>query len=92
VARNIFISYRRDDSAGHAGRVHDRLALEFGSDLVFMDVDSIPLGADFVDTLRQQVARCAILLALIGPDWIDAHDAKGRRRLADPADFVPRWE
>ena len=86
--RNIFISYRRDDSAGHAGRVADRLATEFGRERVFMDVDSIPLGADFAETLRQEVARCAILLALIGPDWIDARDAKGRLRLDDPADFV----
>ena len=88
MSRNIFISYRRQDSAGHAGRVHDRLTAEFGRDLVFMDVDSIPLGSDFAEVLREQVAQCAILLALIGPDWIGARDAKGQRRLDDPSDFV----
>jgi hypothetical protein len=88
MGRHIFISYRRDDSAGHAGRVHDRLTAEFGRDRVFMDVDSIPLGSDFVEALRQQVANCAILLALIGPDWIDARDSKGLRRLDDPWDLV----
>jgi hypothetical protein len=61
---------------------------EFGRDRVFMDVDSIPLGSDFVEALRQQVANCAILLALIGPDWIDARDSKGLRRLDDPGDLV----
>ena len=88
MTRSIFISYRRQDSAGHAGRVHDRLSAEFGRDLVFMDVDSIPLGSDFVETLREQVSKCAILLALIGPDWMTARDAKGQRRLEDASDFV----
>jgi hypothetical protein len=53
----VFISYRRDDSAGHAGRVHDRLEREFGSDLLFMDVDAIPLGVNFFKVLREEVGR-----------------------------------
>jgi hypothetical protein len=58
----VFISYRRDDSAGHAGRVHDWLAHEFGANLVFMDVDSIPLGSDFIKVLRRVSTkkRCQI--------------------------------
>jgi hypothetical protein len=51
MAAKVFISYRRDDSAGHAGRVHDWLAHEFGANLLFMDVDSIPLGSDFIKVL-----------------------------------------
>jgi hypothetical protein len=53
----VFISYRRDDAAGHAGRVHDRLEREFGADLLFMDVDAIPLGVNFTKVLREEVAK-----------------------------------
>jgi hypothetical protein len=84
----IFISYRRDDSAGHAGRVHDRLQRVFGRDLLFMDVDSIPLGTNFVEVLDEEITKCDALLAIIGPGWLDARDEKGQRRLEDPDDFV----
>lgn len=88
MTTKVFISYRRDDSAGHAGRVHDRLEREFGRDLLFMDVDAIPLGADFVDVLGAEVAKCDVLLAIIGPNWLNAKDASGKRRLEDENDFV----
>jgi TIR domain len=88
MAPKIFISYRRDDSAGHAGRVHDRLQRAFGRDLLFMDVDSIPLGTNFVEVLDEEIAKCDALLAIIGPGWLDARDEKGQRRLEDPDDFV----
>jgi hypothetical protein len=88
MAYRLFISYRRDDSAGHAGRVHDRLQQEFGPDLLFMDVDSIPLGANFAKVLGDEIAKCDVLLAIIGPGWLDAHDESGHRRLENPDDFV----
>jgi TIR domain len=88
MALKLFISYRRDDAAGHAGRVHDRLQREFGRDLLFMDVDSIPLGTNFVKVLGEEVAKCDALLAIIGPGWLDARDEKGSRRLENPDDFV----
>ena len=84
----VFISYRRDDSAGHAGRIHDRLEREFGRDLLFMDVDAIPLGADFKQVLAQEVAKCDALLVVIGPSWIDARDEAGGFRLFNTNDFV----
>jgi hypothetical protein len=84
----VFISYRRDDSAGHAGRVMDRLESEFGRDHLFMDVDSIPLGMNFVKVLREEVAKCRVLLAVIGPNWSDARDEDRTRRLENPNDFV----
>jgi formylglycine-generating enzyme required for sulfatase activity len=84
----VFISYRRDDSAGYAGRVHDRLEREFGADLLFMDVDAIPLGRDFTKVLRDEVAKCDVLLALIGPNWLNVRDKQGNRRLDNPADFL----
>ena len=87
MAAKIFISYRRDDSAGYAGRVHDQLVEKLGSN-VFMDVDGIPLGSNFVKALNDEVAKCSALLAVIGPDWLDARDKKGQRRLDNPHDFV----
>lgn len=84
----IFMSYRRDDSAGHAGRLHDRLERQFGKELVFMDVDSIPLGLDFVSILKREVETCDVLLAIIGPNWLIAKDRGGTLRLSDPNDFV----
>ena len=88
MANRIFISYRRKDSAGHAGRIHDRLEHEFGRDLLFMDIDSIPLGANFAKVLSNEVSKCDVLLAIIGPDWLEAPDNNGNRRLADPHDYV----
>lgn len=88
MSAKIFISYRREDAAGHAGRVHDRLEREFGRDLLFMDVDAIPLGLNFVKVLREEVARCDVLLAVIGPNWLEVRGADGTRRLDDANDFV----
>lgn len=88
MTKRIFISYRRDDSAGHAGRVFDKLRVEFGEDSLFMDVATIPFGADFVEILGQEVAKCDVLLAIIGPAWLDAKEPNGTRRLDNPNDFV----
>lgn len=84
----IFISYRRDDSAGYAGRIHERLASLFGTQSVFIDLDDIPPGVNFVRTIEDQVAACNVMLVLIGRRWLDSRDASGRRRIDDPQDFV----
>ena len=83
----IFISYRREDAAGYAGRLYDRLAAHFGDDHVFMDVEGIEAGADFVDAIERAVGACEILIVIIGNDWL-AKDKDGKRRLDDPSDFV----
>lgn len=83
----IFISYRRDDSAGHAGRIYDRLVGRFGRDNVFMDVDTIDAGTDFVDAVEGYVASCDVLLAVIGKRWLSGSNSR-RRRLNEPGDFV----
>jgi TIR domain/PDZ domain len=84
----IFVNYRRDDSKGMAGRLHDRLAEAFGRKKIFMDVDNIPPGVDFVNHLNNQVASCEVFLAVIGPNWLDSKNDDGARRLHDPGDFV----
>lgn len=84
----VFINYRRDDFIGTAGRLHDRLVQAFGRGRVFMDVDHIPAGVDFVDHLHKQVSGCKVFLVVVGPSWLDTKDETGKRRLDDPDDFV----
>lgn len=88
VARSIFISYRRRDSVDITGRIHDRLVAQFGSASVFKDVDAIPFGVDFRKHLEREVSHCPALLAIIGPDWLNAADGRGNRRLENPSDWV----
>lgn len=87
MATQIFICYRRDDSAGYTGRMQDRIKRDLG-DVLFVDVDAVPLGVNFVKFLNEEVARCAVLLAVIGDRWLDARNEDGTRRLDDPNDFV----
>jgi hypothetical protein len=84
----IFINYRRDDSISTAGRLYDRLSQTFGRKNIFMDVDHIPAGVDFVAHLNSQVAACNIILVVIGLHWLEAKDENGGRRLDNPDDFV----
>lgn len=88
MADAIFISYRRDDSEGEAGRLFDDLVRAFGNDAVFMDVTGIKPGIDFRKAIEDNVASCGVLLAMIGPSWASITGADGKRRLEDPNDFV----
>jgi TIR domain len=88
MPNKIFINYRREDSLDAAGRLHDRLAQTFGDKNIFMDLEDIPAGVDFAKYLSDQVTASRVLLAVIGPTWLDAKDASGRRRIDDPDDFV----
>lgn len=85
---NIFVSYRRDDSKHAAGRLVDRLHADFDTSQIFLDVDDIELGLDFVEVIHERVAACDIMLVVIGPSWLAATDAANRRRLEDPNDVV----
>ncbi len=84
----IFISYRRDDSAAHAGRLYDRLEGHFGQGQVFMDVDTIRPGLDYVEAVHQAIAASDGLIAVIGQDWLTATDGAGAQRLDQPDDMV----
>jgi hypothetical protein len=84
----IFISYRRTDSADVTGRIYDRLVQRFGKELIFKDVDSIPLRLDFREYVGDVVGRCALLLAVVGDEWLMARDQGGTRRIDDPKDLV----
>ena len=82
----IFFSYRRQDSAGVAGRIYDRLRTHFGDGAIFMDVDSIPFGSDFRAHISSALDQCGVLLAVIGDRWIGQPGAP--RRIDDERDFV----
>jgi hypothetical protein len=84
----IFINYRREDTAGHAGRLYDHLAREFGDANVFMDVDALEPGIDFVAELEKTLAECHALLAIIGPRWVSVTDRAGTPRLSSEDDIV----
>jgi hypothetical protein len=90
TAAKVFISYRRDA----AGAMLAASTIGWGAssggppDLVFMDVDAIPLGVNFVAVLREEVTKCNVLLAIIGPNWLHVRDERGNRRLDDPNDFL----
>jgi len=85
---SIFLSYRREDSEGQAGRLYDDLVAVFGPDSVFMDVAAIQPGRDFRKSIDQSLNSCGVFLSLIGKSWLTAKDTSGQRRLDDPADFV----
>jgi hypothetical protein len=86
--RAIFISYRRDDSEGEAGRLFDDLVRAYGDDTVFMDVAGIQPGLDFRKAIDANVSSCGVLLAMIGSSWATVTDSAGNRRLDNPNDFV----
>lgn len=81
---SVFISYRRDDAAGHAGRLSDRLVARVGPSRVFMDVEDIQPGQNFAQAIENTLSKCDYLLAVIGPRWLESMTA----RAATGEDFV----
>jgi len=83
----IFISYRRQDSSGHAGRLRDNLRAAFGAQ-VFHDVDGIADGEVFEQVLEKALTACDVAVVIIGRTWLTCTDEQGHRRLDDPEDWV----
>lgn len=84
---SIFICYRRGDSGGYARALYERLSAHFGDEQIFMDLDKIEPGEDFVQVIEGAVGSCEVLLALIGRSWLTSQDEAGRR-IDNPNDFV----
>jgi hypothetical protein len=84
----IFLSYRRDDSAGYARAIGDALAQRFGAERVFMDVDDIGAGQPFDRAIADAVGGARVLLVLIGPRWLAAPPGGTGPRLHEAADVV----
>jgi hypothetical protein len=88
MSGQIFISYRRDESRWSARSLCDRLAARFDRNQIFMDIDAIALGEDFVKAIENRVGECDVLIAIIGAHWLTSTDGQGGRRLDNPEDFV----
>jgi|GEM_PF-2481183 hypothetical protein len=84
----IFISYRRDDVPGYATAIYNKLRQYYSERRLFMDIDAIRPGEDFVNVIAEAISSCAIFILLIGPNWLNITDENGNRRLDDPNDFV----
>ena len=85
----IFISYRRDDSNDAAHRIYDRLVKAFGRRNVFIDVDNIKLGSNFMAEIEEfLITNCDVMLVIIGEDWLHSTDDEGNQRLFNRVDFV----
>jgi len=89
VGAGIFISYRREDSAGHVGRLRDRLSQKFNE--IFLDIETIRPGQDFRKAIDEVLGTCYAMIVVIGKNWLSLSDPKGHRRLDDPDDLV-RYE
>jgi hypothetical protein len=84
----IFISYRRADASGWAGRLAAGLRQTFPNNAVFLDVASIEVGEDFLEAIQRSLASSSVAIVVIGPRWLDDRDDSGRRRIDDPDDWV----
>ena len=83
---DVFISYRRLEASYLSGWLRDYFASRLGSDRVFLDIDAIRGGFEFMTVIRAAIAEAKVMLVLIGPHWATHPD--GTSRLADPADPV----
>ena len=86
--RGVFISYRRSDTGPYARLLKEHLSEGFPDTPIFMDLDSIEAGLDFVEVIRDAVNSCVVMVALIGSRWVTAADEEGHRRIEDPSDCV----
>jgi hypothetical protein len=84
----IFINYRRDNTEGVAGRLFDYLASRYSHRELFMDVEDMKPGLDRAKQFDIQVSQCRVLLAVIGPHWLDAYDQASNGRLENDKDYV----
>ena len=86
---NVFISYRQHDTQSDTARIHEKLAVHFGAQHVFMDTGGIPYGSDFEEHIQKKLEWCEVLVAVIGSNWLKVED-NGRVRIHDKDDWVRR--
>jgi TIR domain-containing protein len=84
----IFLSYRRSDVGGYAGRLADALLQRLGANRVFQDVVAIAPGQDFTAAIDRALDDCDAVLAVIGPGWLTAATPQAAPRLFEADDYV----
>lgn len=72
----LFISYRRTDAAGHAGRLYDRLCNWFDPEQLFYDQERMEAGEKFTERIEAEIRKARIVLLIIAPTWLDAENKK----------------
>ena len=80
---NIFISYRREDSAAYAGRLCDHLGAIFGPERVFMDVEDIAPGQVFTESIDRTIQACEVVIVVIGPRWMEILQKRAQDKQSD---------
>jgi hypothetical protein len=65
----IFLSYRRGDAGGYAGRLTDALQQRLGPRSVFQDVTAIGPGQDYTAAIDHALRDSDVVLAVIGGGW-----------------------
>ena len=88
MSGQIFISYRREETRWLARSLCDRLSERFDRSQIFMDLDTIEPGENFLKAIEKTVSECDVLIAVIGALWLTCKDEQGGRRLDNPEDFV----
>ncbi len=82
----IFLAYRQGDVPHLAGRIYERLVVDFGSFQVFMDQYSLRPGEDYRTQITTAISRAEVLVLVIGPGWLSGSDPLGKRRIDAPDD------
>ncbi|WP_217210663.1 toll/interleukin-1 receptor domain-containing protein [Streptomyces sp. AC550_RSS872] len=86
----IFVNYRSGDEEFTATLVERELSRRFGDEKVFRASKSISPGSKFPQEILTAVRSCGVLLAVIGPRWLEARSADGGPALEDPEDWIRR--
>jgi hypothetical protein len=89
MAERIFINYRDADAPSYAALLYVELSRVFGAERVFLDTQSVPAGCDFAEHLLDNLVKCRVLIAIIGPRWL-MRDEDGERRIDDHRDWIRR--
>ena len=82
------MSYRRDDTQAYTGRLHDSLVRHINPKRLFMDLDKIRGGINFMDAINSAIDSAQVMIVVIGPKWLSIAYENSPPRILDPNDFV----
>ena len=88
MSGGVFISYRREDASGLAGRIADRLRNRLGQKNVLFDRDDVPAAREWREVLAGRVGVCSALVVVVGKRWNPTSETPSERRLDDPGDTL----
>jgi pterin-4a-carbinolamine dehydratase len=84
----VFISYRRQDTAAEAGRIKLSICEKLKTTVPFMDCSSIQPGAVWPSEIQAALRDSAVVVVVVGPDWLRTSDEWGKRRIDQENDWV----